>query len=150
MVWANEQIDECRGQHSICRNYFVPEHERQYRPTRLLDVENKPMVRLVETSELPISIRLDYIALSHCWGQREIGYKLRKDTVEQMKKSIPVEELAQNFQDAIDIAQARIPIFMGRHTLHYPRLGGRLDQGVQDYGTSLCERSVHCISNCPC
>jgi hypothetical protein len=104
MAWAKAQIDECCKNHKICRNYFVPENQRQYRPTRLIDVNSISIVRLVETSKLPTSMQLNYIAFSHCWGQREISYKLCKGTMGEMTRSIPVNNLAKNFQHVIYIA----------------------------------------------
>ncbi|KAK4166156.1 heterokaryon incompatibility protein-domain-containing protein [Cladorrhinum sp. PSN259] len=46
-----------------------------------------------------------YITLSHCWGGANV-YTLNPGTQDEMIKAIPVEKLARNFQDAIQVTRA--------------------------------------------
>lgn len=45
-----------------------------------------------------------YTALSHCWGKMQI-IRTTKDTIEQMKQSIPWASLSKTFQDAITLTR---------------------------------------------
>lgn len=137
LEWAKEQITSCRAGnngHENCQNYFIPGNEHQFFPRRILDVglNDSSKIRLLETSEMNISGPLDYVALSHCWGndgsaptilvqapesqpQRPSHYfnfshcseETRPTSVvgefDDWKKPIAVGKLSKTIQDAISI-----------------------------------------------
>lgn len=50
-------------------------------------------------------MRAEYVALSHCWGGN-IALKLVEENLDRFKKSIPFDNLAANFRDAIKVTRA--------------------------------------------
>lgn len=102
LAFAKRCILSCQ-EHAICAVDRPP-----FRPTRVLDVKKLPSasnaIRLVETTDLPASPLLPYIALSHCWGGK-IDYKLLESNREDMKRQIDFSSLARNFRDAISITR---------------------------------------------
>lgn len=109
LKWAKRQISDCL-KHENCHNYLIPQENRNFRPTRLLDVgQNKPndskIVRLVLTSSLDPATYLPYVALSHCWGGN-IASSLSEENCDSRKKSITITELPKNFQNAVFITRA--------------------------------------------
>ncbi|KAF4633669.1 hypothetical protein G7Y89_g4444 [Cudoniella acicularis] len=71
-------------------------------PTRLVcvgDHVNSKELRLHIPSEDETDI--EYLALSHCWGETRIEYTLTEDAYEDMCKEIDYERLTRNFKDAI-------------------------------------------------
>ncbi|KAG4440676.1 hypothetical protein IFR05_003822 [Cadophora sp. M221] len=102
LAFAKRCILSCQ-EHAICAVEMPP-----FRPTRILDVKKVSSasneIRLVETTDLPASHPLSYIALSHCWGGK-IDYKLLESNLQDMKGQINISSLARNFRDAISITR---------------------------------------------
>ncbi len=103
---AQAWLEECKAKHpaSIC-------HPRgQGLPTRLVEVTETPMTskdertqlsaRLVLSAELPPDTT--YLTLSHCWGTVPF-FTLTEGNLEQMRVSMPVDQLQPLFQDAMSI-----------------------------------------------
>jgi hypothetical protein len=108
MRWAKDKIENCCQKHENCKNYFIPPSQRRFRPTRLIAVNQRgaAVVHIVETVRLPLSEPLEYLALSHCWGESKIAYTLRRDTFfNALASGIRVDRLAKNFQHAIAITR---------------------------------------------
>ncbi len=99
---GREWIQSC-AKHPFCQE-ARPHADPMFRPTRLIKVTSPTSARLVETSKQETS---DYLALSHCWGKPEPSKVfVALDSPEKMETrthSLPVQELAKNFQDAIRI-----------------------------------------------
>jgi hypothetical protein len=97
-------IKSCE-KHPFCQK-ARPHPDPSFRPTRLIKVTDPTNARLVETSEEETSA---YLALSHCWGKPDATGKTTfvvldsRETMDAWTASIPVEDLAKNFQDAIRI-----------------------------------------------
>jgi hypothetical protein len=99
---AKGWIRSCSS-HTLCGNEFIPENHKQFRPTRVLQVDQEEIC-LVETSILPMSPTFEYAALSHCWGGSK-PKQLLKHNYPAMKQSITIADLPKNFRDAISITR---------------------------------------------
>ncbi|KAI4864971.1 HET-domain-containing protein [Hypoxylon rubiginosum] len=96
-------ISTCKNQHTACQL----DASANWLPTRLIQISKLDMfnVRLVETghlnshSECPVQ----FMALSHMWGDVSISPPLRtlKSNYDSMQQEIYMEELSQNFVDAV-------------------------------------------------
>jgi hypothetical protein len=101
---GKQWIKSCE-KHPFCKK-ARPHPDPSFRPTRLIKVIGSTSARLVETSKEDTSA---YLALSHCWGKPDATGKTTfvvldsRDTMDAWTASIPVEDLAKNFQDAIRI-----------------------------------------------
>ena len=71
-------------------------------PTRLLDVSDPEVVKVVETK----GMQGQYVCLSHQWGKEPMPIKTTDDNIDEMKKPIPVKSLPLTFQHAASIARA--------------------------------------------
>ncbi|TGO70350.1 hypothetical protein BOTNAR_0001g00250 [Botryotinia narcissicola] len=94
---ARSWLAECRMEHENCRDLLEVEL-----PIRLLDVvvpSNPGIVRLCFTSDLPTE-RLDYAALSHCWGSNHPPKTTKKNLQSQLQ-GFPESRLPQTFYDAV-------------------------------------------------
>lgn len=111
---AKNWIETC-GTHKICQNDFIAPFRISFRPTRLLKLEptegadgsqrkDNPKVQLVITEDLHTQSKdsLEYVTLSHCWGGADI-LMLLSTNIEELKKSVPFNELPLNFQHAIHV-----------------------------------------------
>jgi hypothetical protein len=79
-------------------------------PTRVVDVEDGDIARLILTDKDKISQGAHYVALSHCWGQlsEEQTNKWKTTTSNEKDRraqGFPVTELPQTFQDAIRVTR---------------------------------------------
>lgn len=93
-------LDYCTSFHVSCNRPLFPDRAL---PKRLIDVgdeQNAAYLRL--SSELLSST--EYVTLSHCWGHSNV-VRLTSETNPQFIKEIPMLELSQNFQDAINITR---------------------------------------------
>jgi predicted transcriptional regulator len=106
MRWAGKQIGICSSDHESCQNKFVPQGSTNYRPQRLIDVQeaHDSNVCLVEISKLLIENvgSLQYVALSYCWCEN-IEMSLSKN--HEKLQSIDLEDLPRNFKYAVSIAR---------------------------------------------
>lgn len=95
---ARSWLAECCEDHVDCRDPMD-----FGLPRRLLDVAvpSKPgIVRLVSALDLPTKGRVDYAALSHCWGSFW-PLQTRKDNLRSHVQEIRETGLPQTFQDAV-------------------------------------------------
>ncbi|KAI8662094.1 HET domain-containing protein [Fusarium sp. Ph1] len=99
-------VHTCNNDHRTAT--CLPEHLPPL-PRRILDVgssetDPRSVIRLCETKEAPGS----YIALSHCWGDREEQYRCetRRDNITQRLNAIEWSELPKTFQDSVTITRA--------------------------------------------
>jgi hypothetical protein len=83
-------LKTCSEEHPDCN---IPRVSQL--PRRVLEVSNR-RVRLFETNE-KIG---EYVALSHCWGQKPV-IRLLASNLEELKKDIPWKLLSKTFQEAI-------------------------------------------------
>ncbi|KAF7562824.1 hypothetical protein G7046_g1323 [Stylonectria norvegica] len=106
MDLAKQWIQLCHD-HPICRGNYSPEQSGSFVPTRLLAVGElgSPIVRLVETNELSFHGKVDYTALSHCWGGKVPEKSLMRKSLPSLKESITISDLPKNFQDAIIVTR---------------------------------------------
>lgn len=104
---ANGWIHTCHRMHSCHRDPSCTRPEMPFRPTRLLDVGDSdglqsPRLNIKQSS----SGRVQYLALSHCWGQNPKSlYKLTEETEEALLQGVPVEKLSRTFQDAVKVCR---------------------------------------------
>jgi hypothetical protein len=96
-------IRDCVDQHPKCA-LTAPSRL----PTRVIDVDARHSPDRLALYEAK-SETGRYVALSHCWGKRQIARTL-KSTLGQMKQAISWSSLSKTFQDAIIITR-----FLGMH-----------------------------------
>jgi hypothetical protein len=96
---AKEWLRSCGEKHPRC----LPLSDRPL-PTRVIDVGDKDSSRV----HLVVSHgRLGrYVALSHCWGDREPTTTTPKNYVSHINKGIAIDDLPQTFRDAIEAVRA--------------------------------------------
>lgn len=93
---AQKWLQNCLSSHKAC--YRLKGGEL---PTRLVEIENvEDQLRARVRNSLGLPPHTDYLTLSHCWGQAPF-LTLRKDNLERLGKSIPLDDLPQVFQDAL-------------------------------------------------
>ena len=94
-------LDNCNRRHK-CRpsRSIIP----RKKPTRLLDVGHDDPNKV--SLYLPAGIRnLDYIALSHCWGDNSNQFKTTDSNYRLRLKGFAIDKLPRTFQDAIYITR---------------------------------------------
>jgi hypothetical protein len=74
-------------------------------PTRVLDLGTQESNRYIKL-RAGLGEFAPYIALSYCWGDREIMLKSTKKSVVQWMEDIPWNQLPQTFQDAASLSRA--------------------------------------------
>ncbi|RYF39160.1 MAG: hypothetical protein EOO38_23715, partial [Cytophagaceae bacterium] len=94
-------IDECNENHPNCQG----QADRNFIPTRLLDVSNKDCIMLVESRAT--RVREPYTTLSYCWGITANNYAmLRQDTMQDyLQHGIATNSLSASIRDAITITR---------------------------------------------
>ena len=102
MLQLKSCLRECRELHEECKT------TNTIMPTRLVEITrtNDFFVRLVNSNDLEAG-KIQYTALSHCWGTRDEGPT--KTTVRNFKAhadQIPWNNLSQAFKDAIKVTNA--------------------------------------------
>lgn len=90
----NEWIHDCKENHEACGLSCASNF-----PTRVLDIQGHD-ARLVED----LTEKGNYVALSHCWGERDI-FKTIRNTFQLHKECIKLRSMPQNFKDAIHISK---------------------------------------------
>ena len=97
-------LEECKTVHTECRirNRFVP--------TRLIDVglpDGSENPKLLDTKQSGIGniVELEYVTLSHCWGQTK-HITTETDTLKKHEAGIAFSELNRTFQDAVLVTRA--------------------------------------------
>ncbi|TVY15628.1 hypothetical protein LARI1_G006275 [Lachnellula arida] len=97
-------IRDCCENHEDCCN--DPSASSIYLPSRILDIQSRKEVFLVETRDLAASANGPrYATLSHCWG-KTILIRTTKKTFRQRKEGMKWETLPPTFRDAISLARA--------------------------------------------
>jgi Heterokaryon incompatibility protein (HET) len=94
-------VQQCSNSHKACRREVVPPSL----PTRVLDVGSDidgidSGIRLIETN----GHAAEYIALSHCWGQRQLIVTSSKN-YEDRQKQIHYGQLSKTFRDAVEVCR---------------------------------------------
>lgn len=75
-------------------------------PTRLIFIpKNSKDIRLCLTGNLKQKQRIEYLALTHCWGKTPMPLVATRDNLESLLTSIPYDRLTKTFQDAIRATQ---------------------------------------------
>lgn len=95
---AKRWLNTCKQHHHNCLSRRVSSL-----PTRVINVGDDSKYQDVHLEE-PEQESEEYVALSHCWGG-DIGLKLVKNNLEKFKDSIPFDDLAANFKDAIKVTR---------------------------------------------
>ena len=95
---ASEWMVRCVQGHEQCVSNQLPE---QY-PTRLLDIQEEDLVRLVEPAHG--GLEGPYATLSHSWG-REHFKVLTSQTMPEFRSGIKLEDIPSTFRDAIHVAR---------------------------------------------
>jgi hypothetical protein len=96
-------LEECLTSHPECARDSVG-----WLPTRVIDVgdaDGERAPRLLETADLPSAMLdpqnpLTFVALSHCWGTKQI-ITTTTSTLADRKRGIDFRELSKTFQDAV-------------------------------------------------
>lgn len=92
-------LDECDSKHT---KSCAPNNSELSLPDRLIDIRSVKKQKIITTEELSKDTK--YVALSHRWGDMpEEAVTTPVNIANRMKRSIPTEELTQNFRDAIAI-----------------------------------------------
>lgn len=90
-------VHTCRTNHTRCGKQKV---NIEFTPTRLLHIRQ---IRGRVTARLQCRKRTDvpveYVTLSHCWGQKEF-FTLRRNNLQQAQMALTIHELPKVFQDA--------------------------------------------------
>ncbi|KAL8334577.1 hypothetical protein RB598_009039 [Gaeumannomyces tritici] len=91
-------IDICTQEHENCR---LPSLSHGFFPSRLLDLSDPDLLRLVEPSTMNFQAE-SYIALSYCWGQpaQEATYVTTPDNLAQRRLGFSERELPLTVRDA--------------------------------------------------
>jgi hypothetical protein len=72
-------------------------------PARLIDLQNKDNLRIVETSSIPLSDK-SFVALSYVWGTNQT-FILLSTTKDQLMTGFRAEQLPKTIQDAIIVSR---------------------------------------------
>lgn len=105
--WLSGVLEKCLTSHGGCTlgdpdSRLVVEVPQRL-PTRVLDVgptDGSIDVKLVETGRRPDK----YVALSHCWGKKQI-ITTTTDNIDEHKVAIDFRELSKTFQDAVIVTR---------------------------------------------
>lgn len=96
---ASLWLQECSTKHQVCQEG----HEPDFKPPRLLDLEETRIRLLDATSTLPNS---RYAALSHCWGDNPDQLKLTATDLATFCDGLRASDLPKTFRDAVLICQS--------------------------------------------
>jgi hypothetical protein len=101
---AKQWLKGCTENHQICKLLQGGQIQRDFRPTRLIDVGagKSPTPRLCLGSDLPNDI--SYFTLSHCWGTSPI-YKLLMSNLSTLKEGIETDQLPKTFRHAFKVTR---------------------------------------------
>ncbi|KAJ3542164.1 hypothetical protein NM208_g4244 [Fusarium decemcellulare] len=104
-------IDDCihrRGAHSQCDTRKLKQDGDSYPPTRVIDVgvEPSPTIRVVVPKEdLTEPDKLQYLALSYCWGAANEPAKTTRSTIDTRRRGFPLNGLPKTIQDAVKLTR---------------------------------------------
>jgi hypothetical protein len=113
LLSAKVWLVECSSSHIKCVG--LAHHPN---PTRLLYI--KPgYLRLCSGTAIPLNVC--YATLSHCWGLSNL-FKVRRDNLSAVQKTIDIRELPQNFSRCyLHRTRAGLRVSMDRFALHHSR-----------------------------
>ncbi|KAK3399044.1 heterokaryon incompatibility protein-domain-containing protein [Sordaria brevicollis] len=98
--FVRARLRDCDVNHPGCKS------DSAELPTRMIDVGGfDDYVRLVETSSLPQSSSINYIALSYCWGIGQSVTTVSSNYEEFTTKGISVSTLPPTLRDAVTVAR---------------------------------------------
>jgi hypothetical protein len=89
---------ECLEDHPLCKP-----PNRSFCPTRLLEIMDDSLAKLVLTSEQGPND--PYVAFSHCWGKAKT-LKLLQDNMAQLLAEIRISELPTSYKEAIIVCRS--------------------------------------------
>jgi hypothetical protein len=92
-------ITNCMENHENCSKNVTPD----ILPTRLLDISEPTVIRLVDTQDAGITE--PYITLSHCWGKSRNHLTLTSENRYRLQQGIPVSELPLTFREAAHVTR---------------------------------------------
>lgn len=105
-------ISECVKMHDNCRARLS---NTRFVPSRLLDVSDGDLIRLLEHDEIrdvsdPNAPQVRYATLSYCWGDQRQSHQLPMQTTQDNhgthnETGISIQSMPQTFQDAISVAR---------------------------------------------
>lgn len=96
---ARRWLRACKQNHDNCLSGRLPNL-----PNRVIYVGDDPEYKDVRVEEPDQGKEAEYVALSHCWGG-DVDIKLVEGNLEKFKSSLPFDDLAANFQDAIEVTR---------------------------------------------
>ena len=104
--WAKECFETCMASHTDCQL-----RRSTALPTRLLHITKLPRpmeysqleLRLIDTETLPVDQRVQYAALSYCWGPGP-SFKLEKHNEQLLRSRITEQQLPRTIHDAVRVA----------------------------------------------
>lgn len=97
-------LDLCISGHSECRSQTT-QHTDKIIPTRLLDIRDPELVRVVQTGICFDSAETPrYATLSHCWG-KIYEPQLNTGNSHMFTKGVYISDLPKTFSDAIIVAR---------------------------------------------
>jgi hypothetical protein len=96
---ATQWYENCINNHKTCN---LKVSNPAYIPSRLLDLNDSPGIKLVETRGM--SFEDSYATLSHCWGG-VVPVRLLEGNIIEFKTGIPIGRLPKTFVHAIEVAR---------------------------------------------
>lgn len=97
---AKSWLDRCIDGHHLCRQTNTLQM-----PTRLIDISSGNKSLFVHsTSGAQGEHHVEYVALSHCWGDAQF-LKLRKANFLELRDEFSIDELPRTWREAIAVAR---------------------------------------------
>ncbi|KIW79827.1 hypothetical protein Z517_06442 [Fonsecaea pedrosoi CBS 271.37] len=90
----------CREEHQCSLLTQSGEH-----PRRLIEVVSETTLRLIDTSELATGQKLDYVALSYCWGQGHSRGRTTPCNLDKRRIRFEISELPKTIRDALSLVR---------------------------------------------
>ncbi|KAF4462448.1 hypothetical protein FALBO_10744 [Fusarium albosuccineum] len=100
--------ESLRGAHSQCGTRTLKQDDDSYSPTRLIDVgvEPSPTIRVVVPKEdLAEPDKLQYLALSYCWGAANEPAKTTRSTIDARRRGFSLNGLPKTIQDSVKLTR---------------------------------------------
>lgn len=102
----------CRKEHTQCSPSESETKTKLVRPTRLIDLglpqhNQDPSPRLVDVADIDPSIKIEYTALSYCWGVDRCPEAMTtRSSEESHRQQIVFSSLPKTFRDAMTMTAA--------------------------------------------
>jgi hypothetical protein len=91
--YAKQLYERCRRNHPECGRLS----ERDWRPTRLLDISCESQIVLVDNTDVAGG---DYATLSHCWGTSKF-WVTTSANIKDLRSGVPATMFPKTFQDTV-------------------------------------------------